>query len=98
MRESDFNQFVRLKNQLVVAEEYFGRDQSLSRLQITTMSKDMEERLKLVDKAVDVVERPNRWVPVALLRYNAEKPENSHAQIRLFARKKNGEFFNKLSM
>ena len=63
---------------------------------IPTMSKDMNEQLKLVHKAVDVVDRANRKICVTLLRYNVDKPESSYARVRLFARKKEDEKFQQV--
>ena len=57
------------------------------------MSKDMEEKLKLAHKVVDVVNRANKMNCVTLLRYNVDKLESSFAQVRIFARKKeDGKF------
>ena len=61
--------------------------------QIPTLSEDMDEKLKLAYKVVDVVNRANRKIHVTLLRYSVDKPENSYAQVRLFARKKEDEKF-----
>ena len=55
---------------------------------IPTMSKDMDEQLKLAHKVVDVVDGANKKKFVTLLRYNVDKLESSYAQVRLFARKK----------
>ena len=49
---------------------------------IPTLSKDMDEQLKLAHKVVDVVDRPNKKICVTLLRYNVDKPENSYPQVR----------------
>ena len=73
MVEADFNQFMRLRNQLVIAEENFAREESLSPVLIPTMSKDMDEQLKLAHKVVDVVNRADRKSCVTLLRYNVDK-------------------------
>ena len=62
----------------------------------TTVSKDMEEQLKLVHKVIDVVDRPNRWICVTLLRYKVNNPETSNAQVRLFGRKKQEENFQQI--
>ena len=43
MREADFNQFLRQRNQLVVAADNFLRQQSLSPVLQYTLSRDMEE-------------------------------------------------------
>ena len=40
---------------------------------------------------IDVVDRPNGRICVTLLRYKADNPETSYAQVRLFGRKKEGE-------
>ena len=47
----------------------------------------MEEQLKLVHKVIDVVDCPNRMICVTLLRYKADNPDTSYAQVRLFGRK-----------
>ena len=91
MGEADFNQFMRLRNQLVNAAENFAREESLTPMLIPTMSKDMDEQLKLAQKVVDLVDRANRKICVTLLRYNVDKLESSYAQVRLFARKKEDE-------
>ena len=91
MGEADFNQFIRQKNQLAVAADNFLREQNLSTALQSTLSKDMEEQLKLVHKVIDVVDRPNRRICVTLLRYKVDNPETSYAQVRLFGRKKEEE-------
>ena len=57
MREAAFNQFMRLRNQLVNAAKDFAREENLTPVLITTMSKDMDEQLKLAHKVVDVVDQ-----------------------------------------
>ena len=96
MGETDFNQFLRLKNQLVNAAERFARDENLTPVLIRTMSREMDEQLKLAHKVVDVVDRANRKICVTLLRYNVDKPESSYAQVRLFARMKEDEKFQQV--
>ena len=96
MGEVDFNQFIRQRNQLVVAADDFLREQNLSPVLQSTLSKDMEEQLKLMHKVIDVVDRPNRRISVTLLRYKADNPEISYAQVRLFGRKKEEEKFQQI--
>ena len=96
MGEPDFNQFLRLRNQLVNAAENFAREKNLPPVLIPTMSKDTDEQLKLSHKVVDVVDRANRKFCVTLLRYNVEKLESSFAQVRFFARKKEDEKFQQV--
>ena len=93
MGEADFKQFIRQGYQLVVAKDNFLREQNLSPVPQSTLSKHLEEQLKLVHKVIDVADRPNRWICVTLLRYKADKPETSYAQVRLFGRKKEEEKF-----
>ena len=50
---------MRLRNQLVNAE-IFGGEGKLTPVLIPTMSKDMDEQLKLAQTVVDVVDRANR--------------------------------------
>ena len=97
MGEANFNQFIRQRKKLVVAADIFLRKQILSPVLQSSLSKDMEEQLKLVHKVIDVVDRPNRKICVTLLRHKADNAETSYAQVRLFRwkRKKN---FSKLCM
>ena len=92
MGAADFNQFIRQRN-LVVAADNFLKEQNFSPVLQSTLSKDMEEQLKLVHKVIDVVDRPNRKICVTLLRYKVDNPETSYAQVRLFARKNEEEKF-----
>ena len=82
MGESDSNQFLRLKNQLVIAAKDFGREQTFSATQILTMSRDMNEQYKVTQRVVDVVVFTNRTICVIVLRYNVDEPETSKAQVR----------------
>ena len=93
MREEGFNQFMRLKNQLVNAAENFAREENLTPVLIPTRSKDMDEQFKLAQKVFEVVYRANRKICVILLRY---KLESSYAQVRLLARKKEDEKFQQV--
>ena len=96
MGEADFNQFMRLRNQLANAAENLTREENLTPVVITTMSRDMDEQLKLAHKVVDVVDRANRKICVTRLRYNVDRSERSYAQVRLFARKKEDEKFQQV--
>ena len=96
MGEADFDQFMRLRYQLVNAAENIAPEKNLTPVLIPTVSKDMDEQLKLAHKVVDVVDRANRKICVTLLRYNVDKPEGSYAQVRHFARKKEDEKFQQV--
>ena len=97
MGETDFNQFIRLKNQLVVAFRDFSKEENLPAVQVKLLAKDMEEQLKLTHKIVEVVDRPHRNICVIMLRYNVEKPETSYVQMRLFGRRKDEEKINQIA-
>ena len=56
----------------------------------------MEEKLKLVQKVIDVVDCPIRRICVTLLRHKVDNPETSYAQARLFARKKEEANFQQI--
>ena len=60
MREADFNHFIRLRNQPVIAVETFAKEEKLSPVLMPTISKDMAEQLKLPHNVVDVVDRANK--------------------------------------
>ena len=96
MGEAAFNKFIRQRNQVVVAANNFLREQNLCPVLQSTLSKDMEEQLKLVQNVIDVADRPNRRICVTQLRYKVENPEISYAQVRLFGRKKEEEKFQQI--
>ena len=96
MGEADFNQFMRLKNQLVKAAENFAIEENLTPVLIPKMSKDKDEQLKLANKVVDVVDRAKRKIFVTLLWCYVDKLESSHAQVQLVARKKEDEKFQQV--
>ena len=60
MEKANFNQFIRLRNQLVNAEENFATGENLTPVPIPTMSKDLDEQLKLAHKVVDVWDRAKK--------------------------------------
>ena len=95
MGEAIFNQFVRLKNQLVIAAENFGREANMSPVLIPTLSKGMNEQVKLAHKVVDIVDRATRNICGTLLPYNVDRPESSYAQVLFSASTKEDEKFQK---
>ena len=96
MGEADFNQFIQLRNQLVNAAKNVANEEKFTPVLIPTMSKDMDEQLKLARKVVDVMDRANRKVCVTLLRYNVDKPNSCYAQVQQFVRKKEDEKFQQV--
>ena len=96
MGEADFNQFKRLRNQLVNAAENFAREENLTPVLIPAMSKGIDEQLNLAHKEVGVVGRANGRICVTLLLYKVDRTESSYAQVRLFARKMEDEKFQQV--
>ena len=92
MGEADFFQFIRLRNQLVVAIRDFCKEENLPPVQVKLLAKDMKEQLKLTHKVVEVVDRPHRKICVTMLRYNVERPQTSYVQVPLFGRKDEEKF------
>ena len=66
MGEAAFNHFMRSRKQLIIAAGNFAREENLSLVLTPTLSKDMDEKLKLAHKVVDVVDRANSKICVTL--------------------------------
>ena len=98
MGEGDFSQFMRFRNHLVFETESFGGDENLSAVLIPTMSKDMDEKLKLAHKFVDVVNCPCRKIFLTLLRFNMDKPESHKLKSEYLQGRRRTRSFSKLSM
>ena len=96
MGEADCNQFIPQRNQLVVAADSFLREKKLLPVLQSTLSKDMEEQLKLVHKVIDVVDRANREICVTLLRHKVDNSDTSYAQVRLIGRNTEEEKFQQI--
>ena len=94
--EAVFNQFFRLRNQLVVAVRDFSKEKNLPPVQVKLLAKDMEEQIKLTHKVVKVVDRSHRKICVTMLRFKMEKSETSYVQLRLFGRRKEEEKLNQI--
>ena len=95
MGEADFNQFMTLRNHLVNAAENFATEENLTSMLIPTISKDMDEQLKLAHKGVDVVDWANTkiccgtmWTSLRVLMLKSDYLQGSRRTIS----------FNKLSM
>ena len=93
MGEADFNQFMRLRNQLVSAAEESGTDKKVLPMLISTVFKDMDEQLNLAPKVIDVVDPACGKICETLLPYIVEKPDSSYAQVQQFPKKKEDEKF-----
>ena len=98
MGEANFNQFMWLRNQQVIAVENFGREESLFPVVIPTMYEDMGEQLKLVHKVVDKVKTANRkiwWLCSGTVWLSQRVPMPMSKNLQGRRRKRS---FNKLSI
>ena len=93
---ADFDQFLQLKNQPIIAAENFGREENLPPMLTPTMSINMDGQLKLAHNLVDVVDGANRKIRPTLLLHSVDKPEKSYAQVHFFARTKEGVKFHQI--
>ena len=73
----DFKQFLRLRNQLIVAADNFTKEEKLPYINVVGLSRDIGERLKHVHKVIEIVEGAKRKVCVTLLRHKEDNPETS---------------------
>ena len=87
---------MQLRNPPANPAKIFARKEILSPVLITTMSKNMDAQLKMAHKVVDVVDRANRKIYLKMLQYNVDKPESSHAQFQIIARRKEDEKFQQV--
>ena len=86
MREAHFIHFnMRLAKQVFYAAKNFGREKYLRPIQTLTMSKAMDEQLKLAHKVVDNVDHGKRNICVTRRQYNVDKPHSSWAEVQIFA-------------
>ena len=92
----DFKQFLRLRNQLIVAADNFTKEENLPYINVVGLSRDIDEQLKHVHKVIEIAEGTKRKMCVTLLRYKEDNPETSYAQIRLFTRRTEEENFQQL--
>ena len=94
--ESEVNHIIRVRNQLVIAAEKYGREQLLSPTQIKTISENMHEQLQLAQRLVDFVDSPNTKICVTRLRRKVKNSKSAYAQVQLFQERKCETNFNKL--
>ena len=95
MWEADFSQFMRLSNQLVNAPEKFAKEENLTSVLIATLSKNMDEQLKMVhkiwlcgtSKQIDLCDSAA---------VQCDKPESSSWEVPFYARKKKDEKFEQV--
>ena len=92
----DLKQLMRLRNQIVVAAADFAKDEKLEPIVTAPLSRDFDEQLEHVQKAITIVDRSKKKIIATMKKYYREKPESSDVQIRLFTKKMRQKNFNKL--
>ena len=60
------------------------------------LSKDLDEQLKHVQKAITIVDRPKRKIFATMKKYCMHKPETTYVQLRLFTRNSEHDKFQQL--
>ena len=85
MGDAVFNQFIQLRNQLVIAAENIVREKNFSPV-LKTIYKDLDEQIKLAHKVVDGGPRF-----VTLLWYNVDKPDRLYIKVCFLSSKKEKE-------
>ena len=72
--ESDFKQLLLLRNQIVFATADFAKDEKLQPVVTAPLSKDLDEQLKHVQKAITIVDRCKRKIIATMKNKNLKVP------------------------
>ena len=92
----DFKQLLCLRNPIVLAVREFSTDETLKEVVTSPLSKDLDEQLKHVQKAITIVDRPKRKIIATMKKYCMDKPESTYVQLRLFTRNSEHDKFQQL--
>ena len=82
----DFKELLCLRNPIAQAVREFSTDETLKEVVTSPLSKDLDEQLKHVQKAITIVDRPKRKIFATMKKYCMDKPESTYVQLRLFTR------------
>ena len=82
----DSKQLLCLWNPIAQAVREFSTDETLKEVVTSPPSKDLDEQLKHVQKAITIVDRPKRKIFPTMKKYCMDKPESTYVQLRLFTR------------
>ena len=85
----DFKQLLSLRNTTAQAVREFSTDETLKEVVTSHLSKDLDEQLKHVQKAITILDRPKRKIFATMTKYCMDQSESTYVQLRLFTR--NGE-------
>ena len=92
----DFKQVLCLRNPIVLAVREFSTDETLEEVVTSPLSKDLDEQLKHVQKAIIIVDRPKRKIIATMKKYCMDKPESTYVQLHLFTRNSEHDKFQQL--
>ena len=92
----DFKQLICLRNPIAQAVREFSTDETLKEVVTSPLSKDLDEQLKLVQKAITIVDRPKRKIFATMKKYCMDKPESTYVQLRPFTRNSEHDKFQQL--
>ena len=92
----DFKQLLCLRNPIVLAVREFSIDETLKEVVTSHLSKDLDEQLKHVQKAITNVDRPKRKIFATMKKHCMDKPESTYVQLRLFTRNSENDKFQQL--
>ena len=92
----DFKQLLCLRNPIVLAVREFSTDETLKKVVTSPLSKDLDEQLKHVQKAITIVDRPKRKIIATMKKHCMDKPESTYVQLRLFTRNSEHDKFQQL--
>ena len=92
----DFKQLLCLRNSIAQAVREFSTDETLKEVATSSLSKDLDEQLKHVQKAITIVDRPKRKIFATMKKYCMDKPESTYVQLRLFTRNSEHDKFQQL--
>ena len=92
----DFKQLLCLRNPIAQAVREFSTDETLKEVVTSPLSKNLDEQLKHVQKAITIVDRPKRKLFATMKKYCMDKPESTYVQLRLFTRTSEHDKFQQL--
>ena len=92
----DFKQLLCLRNPIVQAVREFSTDETLKEVVTWQLSKDWDEQLKHVQKAITIVDRPRNKMFATMKKYCMDELESTYVQLRLLTRNSEHDKFQQL--
>ena len=89
------NNFSVCGTQLIMLLE-FSTDETLREVVTSPLSKDLDEQLKHVQKAITIVDGRKRKIFASMKKYFIDKPESTYVQLRHFTRNSEHDKFQQL--